>query len=332
MRYRIFGRMGWQVGEIGYGMWGMGGWTDSDDHESLDALAAAVECGINFYDTAWEYGEGRSEQLLGQALRATAGASEDSARLLVATKVPPKTMVWPSHRGDLIADSFPRDHILEYVDKSLANLAVPSIDLLQFHVWEDAWADDEVWQATIAGLKDEGVIRAVGISLNRWEPWNSLRTLRTGLVDAVQVVYNIFDQAPEDELFPACAELGVAVIARVPLDEGSLAGILTPGSRWPEDDWRSTYFTPKNLAATLERVEALREVLPEGMSLPELALRFVLSDPNVSVVIPGMRKAERVRANIAACERGGLPADLLARLREHRWNRAGPEWQAEAEA
>ncbi len=327
MRYRTFGRTGWQISEIGYGMWGIGGWTGSDDQVSLEALQTAIEMGINFFDTAWEYGEGRSERLLRQALR-----MRQTSQLRVATKIPPKTMVWPSHRGDCLEDSYPADHIREFLEKSLANLGLTSIDLIQFHVWEDAWAEDQQWQRTMEGLKQQGIVRAVGISLNRWEPWNSLRTLRTGLIDSVQVVYNIFDQAPEDELFPACTELGVAVIARVPLDEGSLAGVLTPDSQWPQGDWRNTYFTPKNLAATLARVEALRSVVPEGMTLPEMSLRFVLANPAVSVVIPGMRKPERVLANAAVSDEGELPPDVVSRLRAHRWDRTGPEWLDEAQA
>ena len=327
MRERTFGRLGWKVGEVGYGMWGLGGWTGSDDEASLVSLQLALDMGCNFFDTAWEYGEGRSERVLGRLLGANPGR-----HLHTATKIPPKTMVWPSHRGDRLEDSYPADHIREYVEKSLANLGIPAIDLIQFHVWEDAWAGDDRWQRAMDDLKRQGLVRAVGVSLNRWEPWNSLRTLRTEMIDSVQVVYNIFDQAPEDELIPACRELGVAVIARVPLDEGSLTGTLTADSRWPSDDWRSTYFTPRNLAATLERVEALQALVPIGMTMPEMALRFVLSNPDVSVVIPGMRKPDRVRANFGASDAGPLDPDLVTRLRAHRWDRTGPEWAAEAQA
>jgi aryl-alcohol dehydrogenase-like predicted oxidoreductase len=200
------------------------------------------------------------------------------------------------------------------------------VDLLQFHVWEDDWAGDEGWQAVVEDLRRQGLIRAVGVSINRWEPWNALRTLRTGRIDAVQVIYNLFDQAPEDELFPLCRELNVAVIARVPFDEGSLTGTLTKDSRWPEGDWRNIYFTPENLIPTLERVEALRPLVPAGMTLPEMALRFILSNPDVSTVIPGMRKPENVRRNMAASDAGPLPGDLLGRLRAHRWDRKPARW------
>jgi aryl-alcohol dehydrogenase-like predicted oxidoreductase len=321
MRYRRFGRTGWQVGEIGYGMWGMAGWSGSDDEESLRALQLAVDLGCTFFDTAWGYGEGHSERLLGRLVRANPGRT-----LHTATKVPPRNRTWPSRRGFRLEDVFPPEHIREYAERSLANLGLPQVDLLQFHVWEDDWADDERWQRAVDDLRREGLVRAVGISINRWEPWNALRTLRTGQIDAVQVIYNIFDQAPEDELFPLCRELDVGVIARVPFDEGSLTGTLTKDSRWPEGDWRNSYFVPENLAASVDRAEAVKPLVPAGTTLPALALRFILANPDVHVTIPGMRKPQHVRANIATSDAGPLPAELLARLREHRWDREPTEW------
>ena len=321
MRYRTFGRTGWRVSEVGYGMWGLAGWTGSDDEQTRQSLQLAVDFGCNFFDTAWAYGEGRSERMLGDLVRAN-----PDKKLYVATKVPPKNRRWPSRRGDRIADVFPPDYIREYADRSLANLGLPSLDLLQFHVWEDEWADDERWQRAIADLQQQRLIRAAGVSINRWEPANAMRTLRTGRIDAVQVIYNIFDQNPEDELFPVCRELNVAVIARVPFDEGSLTGTLTKDSRWPEGDWRNIYFTPENLLPTLERVEALKPLAPPGMALPEMALRFILSNTDVSTVIPGMRKPENVRKNESASNAGPLTGDLLARLRGYRWDRTPTRW------
>lgn len=218
------------------------------------------------------------------------------------------------------------DHIRDYTEKSLTNLGLPSVDLIQFHVWEDDWAEDEQWQRAVDDLKREGLVRAVGVSINRWEPWNALRTLRTGQVDAVQVIYNIFDQAPEDELFPLCRELNVAVIARVPFDEGSLTGNLTRESRWADGDWRNSYFVPENLNASVERADALRPLIPEDMTMPDLALRFILANADVSTVIPGMRKARHVQTNIAASDAGPLPADLISALKAHRWDREPTEW------
>jgi aryl-alcohol dehydrogenase-like predicted oxidoreductase len=318
---RRFGRTGWDVSELGVGMWGVAEWTDTDEHEARQALQLAVELGCTFYDTAWAYGEGRSERLLGELIEAN-----PPGRLFAATKVPPKNRQWPSRRGMELADVFPPDYIDEYARRSRENLGVATIDLLQFHVWEDAWADDPGWQRTVAALRDEGVIAAVGVSINRWEPWNALRTLDTGLVDAVQVIYNVFDQAPEDELFPRCRELDIGIIARVPFDEGSLTGTLTADARWPNGDWRNTYFVPENLAATVDRVEKLRPLVPEGSTMAELALRFVLSNPDVCTVIPGMRRRSHVESNAAAAAAGPLPSGVLAALRAHRWDRTPTEW------
>ena len=316
MRTRRFGRTGWQVSEVGYGMWGMGGWSGSDDAESRASLHRAVEHGCTFFDTALAYGIGKSEALLGEVVRA-----HPDRGLVVATKVPPKNLKWPGKAEYPVADTFPPDHIHEFTGKSLENLGLERIDLLQFHVWDDAWAADDGWKRAIDDLKRAGTIRAFGISVNRWQPENVLAAIDTGLVDAVQVVYNVFDQAPEDRLFPACRAHDVAVIARVPFDEGSLTGTLTRETRFPEGDWRGTYFAPEHLDATVARVERLRPLVPPDSSLPDMALRFILSSPDVSTVIPGMRKARHVDANLGASARGPLAPELVAALRAHRWNR-----------
>jgi aryl-alcohol dehydrogenase-like predicted oxidoreductase len=180
----------------------------------------------------------------------------------------------------------------------------------------------------VDALRREALVGAIGVSINRWEPWNAIDTLRTGLVDAVQVIYNIFDQAPEDELFPICEELDVAVIARVPFDEGSLTGTLTKESRWPAGDYRNMYFGAENLVPTVERVEALRPIVPAGMTLPEVALRFILANADVDVVIPGMRKPAHVRANLAVGDAPALPSEVLGQLRQHRWDRQPRAWSA----
>jgi aryl-alcohol dehydrogenase-like predicted oxidoreductase len=321
MNNRTFGRTGWQVSEIGYGMWGMGGWTGSDDAESLASLQRSIDLGCNFFDTAWAYGNGHSEQLLGKTLRANS-----SKRLYVATKVPPKNRKWPSRREFSLDDCFPPDYINEYVEKSCANVGVDSLDLIQLHTWEDAWLDDPRLLRAIEQLRSSDKVRAFGISLNRWEPWNGIRAVRSGLIDAVQVIYNIFDQNPEDELFPACREYKVAVIARVPFDEGSLAGTLTLDSKWPEGDWRNIYFVPENLTASVQRADALKPLVPAGSTLPEMALRFILNNPDVSTIIPGMRKTNHVAANLSASEKGPLPAPLHSDLRKHRWDRTPTKW------
>jgi aryl-alcohol dehydrogenase-like predicted oxidoreductase len=316
LRYRTFGRLGWSVSEIGYGMWGMAGWTGSQDAESLAALDRSVALGCNFFDTAWAYGSGHSERLLGETLKRHAGK-----RLYVATKVPPKNRRWPGRAETPPSEVFPYDYILEMTEDSRKNLGVERIDLQQLHVWSDAWVKDDGWRRAAEHLKKKGLVEGFGISVNRWEPENVLAALETGLVDAVQVVYNVFDQAPEDVLFPACQTRGVAVIARVPFDEGSLTGTLTAEDTWPQGDWRNLYFTPERLPPTIARVDALRPLVPEGSSLPDLALRFILHHPAVSTTIPGMRKLRHVEANLAASDRPPLPAETLRALRAHRWER-----------
>jgi len=316
MQYRTFGRLGWRVSEIGYGMWGMAGWTGSDDEESRASLDRAIERGCNVFDTAFAYGEGHSERLLGAAIR-----RHPDARIFAATKIPPKNRMWPAKASDELDDVFPPAHVREYTERSLENLRVPWLDLQQFHVWSDTWAEDERWQRAVSDLKREGLVKAFGISINRWQPENVLRALETGLIDAVQVVYNVFDQNPEDTLLPYCQEHRIAVIARVPFDEGSLTGALTLESRWPDGDFRNVYFSPEKLRDTLPRVERLRTVVPAGMTMPELALRHILEHPAVSTVIPGMRKLRHVEANLSASDGRRLPAELMAELKRHRWDR-----------
>jgi aryl-alcohol dehydrogenase-like predicted oxidoreductase len=316
MQYRTFGRTGWTVSEIGYGMWGMAGWTGSDDAESRASLDRAVALGCNFFDTAWAYGEGRSEQLLGELLKRHPGK-----RLYTATKIPPKNRKWPARDTYALDEVFPPDYIREYTETSLRNIGVSTVDLQQFHVWTDAWAHDDRWQRAVSSLKEDGLVGAIGISINRWQPANVLKALATDLIDCVQVVYNIFDQGPEDELFAECRRRHIAVIARVPFDEGSLTGTLTADTTWPQADFRNIYFQPDNLKQTLERVAALRPHVPRGMSMPELALRFILQNRDVSTVIPGMRKLRNVEANLAASDGHPLPPDVIAELRKHRWDR-----------
>jgi aryl-alcohol dehydrogenase-like predicted oxidoreductase len=326
MRYRKMGNLGWEVSEVGYGMWGIaggpGGFTGEDHELAPKCLDEAVELGCNFFDTAWAYGRGISERMLGALLKRHPGE-----RLYVATKIPPKNREWPPGASDTLDDAYPPDHIREYTEKSLENLGVSRIDLMQLHTWEDRWAADDRWQETLRDLKSEGLVDAVGISVNRWEPDNCFAALDTGLIDVIQVIYNIFDQAPEDALLERAERDGIGIIARVPFDEGTLTGKLTADTTFPEDDWRATYFGEENFLPSVERGERLAAALPDGASMPEVALRFILHHPAVSTVIPGMRKPEHVRANLAVSDGQPLDDALLKELRRHRWDRVpNPAW------
>jgi aryl-alcohol dehydrogenase-like predicted oxidoreductase len=326
MKYRELGRTGFEVSEMAHGLWGMSGWSGSEDRESLDALQLATDLGCNFFDTAWAYGEGKSDGLLGQILSKNASPPNPQKRLYAASKIPPMNLRWPARSSYKYQDVFPADHVFKYADLIRKQLRVDSIDLLQFHVWDDSWTNEPEFRNTVEKLRRDGIIRHFGLSLNRWEPENGLKALRTGLVDVVQVIHNIFDQAPEDKLFPVCQELNVGVIARVPLDEGSLGGKMTLETKFPKGDWRAMYFGPKNLPRTIERVEKLKTVLSPGLTLPQMALRYILSFPAVSTIIVGMRKPEHVRQNIAASDVGGLDAALLRKLKDHRWDRKPEPW------
>jgi aryl-alcohol dehydrogenase-like predicted oxidoreductase len=321
MEYRQFGKHDLKVSQVGHGLWGMGGWPDADDKESFASLQRSLELGCNFYDTAWAYGNGHSEKLLAKLMR-----DNPDKEVIVATKVPPKNDKWPADPKDKLEDAFPAEHIIEYTKRSLENLGMDCIHVQQLHVWDDGWTDNPEWMEAAQRLKEEGLIKLFGLSLNRWEPWNGLKAIRTGAVDAVQVIYNIFDQAPEDQLFPLCQEFGVGVIARVPLDEGGLSGKLTVDTKFPEDDWRAHYFGPENLRPTVERADALKPLVPADMTLPEMAMRFAIAHPAVSTTIPGMRKLAHVEQNIALSDGKGLPADLMAKLKPHRWDRKVAPW------
>ncbi len=321
MQYRKFGKFDFEVSEVGYGMWGLAGWTGQENQEVMRALDVAVEKGVTFFDTAWGYGEGLSEKILGEVLK-----KYGNKKLYYGTKIPPKNFKWPSKPDYSLNECFPFEHIIEYTEKSLLNLGTDCIELQQFHVWEDCWVENDDWKEAIIKLKKEGKVKGFGISVNRWEPENCIKALETGLIDSVQVIYNIFDQAPEDVLFPVCKRHNIAVIARVPFDEGTLTGTLSKDTVFPENDWRSTYFVPENLVSSVKRAEELRKILPYGMSMPEMALRFIESNPNISTLIPGMRKVKNVEANTATSDGVGLSKSLLDELKKHRWDRIPTSW------
>jgi len=318
MEYRPFGRTGIEVSAIGYGAWGIGQtqWIGADDDESLRALQHAIELGVNFIDTARAYGDGHSERLVGQVTGAT------SERVYVATKVPPMNLVWPAPAGVHVDEVYPGEHIRRSTEESLANLGLETIDLQQLHVWQDDWIGQGDWLDTVKELRDEGKIRFFGVSVNDHEPETAVRAVREDLVDSVQVIYNVFDQSPADELLPACAEHSVGVIVRVALDEGGLTGRIHAGSEFPDGDFRSHYFGGDRAREVEEHVRAIMEDLEiELDDMAAVALRFALSEPAVSTVIPGMRSVRNVDRNVGVADGHGLPADQVAALRAHRWER-----------
>ena len=318
MRQRPLGRTGLEVSEVGYGAWGIGGtmWLGADDEESLRALHRAVELGLNLIDTALGYGDGHSERLVGKVVR------ERSEEIVVTTKIPPKNGIWPAPDGIDPEEAFPADHVRACTERSLRNLGLDTIDVQQFHVWSDEWVGRGSWLQAIEELKSEGKIRAFGISNNDHQPANAVKLVESGAVDTVQVIYNVFDQSPEDELLDACREHGVGVLARVPFDEGALTGTIGPDTEFPDGDFRNHYFRGDRRQQVADRVQAILDEL--GISreeLPEVALRYVLSHPAVSAAIPGMRSVRNVERNCAVGDGRGLPDEQVAALKRHRWVR-----------
>jgi aryl-alcohol dehydrogenase-like predicted oxidoreductase len=315
---RRLGRTGLSVSEIGYGAWGIGGdmWLGAQDDESLAALNRAVDLGVNFIDTAAAYGEGHSEQLVGKVV------AERPERIVVATKIPPKNLVWPAPSGIDPDEAFPADYVRETTERSLQRLGMDVVDIQQFHVWSDDWIGRGSWLEGVQALKEEGLIRFFGVSINDHQPENAIRLVETGVVDTVQVIYNVFDQSPEDGLLQACERNDVGVIVRVPFDEGALTGRVGAGTTFPEGDFRNDYFRGDRLQEVDEHVEAiLADLEISREELPEVALRYVLSHPAVSTVIPGMRTVRNVERNAAVGDGEGLPEEQLAVLKQHRWAR-----------
>ena len=318
MHYRPLGKTGIEVSEVGYGAWGIGGemWLGAVDTESIKAMHEAADLGLNFIDTALAYGEGHSETLVGRFLK------ERKDQITVATKIPPKNRIWPSRPGTPLSEAFPYDHIIASTEQSLRNLNVVTIDILQLHVWNDDWADQDEWKRAFAKLKEQGKVRHFGISINDHQPSNGVLAAATGLIDTFQVIYNIFDQTPEEKLFPLCRKMNLGIIARVPFDEGALTGAITPETTFPRGDFRNNYFAGERKEEVFRRTERLKRLLgDEAGSLPELALRFCLHPPTVSTVIPGMRSIRNVRANCSVSDGRTLSDSLLAQLRGHAWKK-----------
>jgi len=318
MRYRKLGRTGFHVSEIGYGAWGIGGtqWLGSSDRESLIALRHAIELGVNFIDTALAYGSGHSEQLVGEAVR------EAGHKIYVASKVPPRNQIWPARPGTPVTDVFPYDYIIDCTERSLKNLGVETIDVQQLHVWNPEWLTSDEWKRAFEDLKRCGKAQAVGISINDHQPDGALDVIQTSLIDTVQVIYNVFDQTPGRNLFAMAAKHDIGVIVRSPLDEGSLTARIDAHTQFDPTDFRARYFKGNRKQQVAEHVAAIqRDLHIHNGAMPEVALRFCLSPPAVSSVIPGMRTRANVDFNCAIPGKGPLPDKVLAILEKHTWER-----------
>jgi len=316
MRYRPLGRTGIEVSEIGYGAWGIGGkqWLGGADDESLRALRRAIELGLNFIDTALAYGDGHSETLVGEVVRAS------KEPVYIATKVPPKNRLWPARPGIGIGEVFPYDYIVSCTEESLRNLGTERIDLQQLHVWNPEWLANDDWRRAFQDLKKSGKVGFVGMSISDHLPDTALDLVKTGLIDTIQVIYNVFDQSPEANLLPLAQQHQVGILARVPLDEGGLTGSITEETVFEKGDFRAWYFRGDRKREVVEHVAALRGDLGD-VSLPRTALRFCLTHSAVSTVIPGMRRVSSVESNIAASDAGPLDAETLSKLKQHAWPR-----------
>jgi aryl-alcohol dehydrogenase-like predicted oxidoreductase len=318
MNKRTLGRTGLEVSEVGYGAWGIGArqWIGASDDESLRALHRAIDLGLNFIDTALAYGDGHSEKLVGRTVR---GRKD---QVYVATKIPPKNRRWPAERQIPVDQVYTADYVVSCTEESLRNLGMETVDLQQLHVWTDEFVGAGDWLAGIEKLKKQGKIRHFGISLGEHTPENGLRAVESGLVDTVQVIYNIFDQSPEDQLFPLCLKKKVGILARVPFDEGGLTGKVTPETEFPKEDFRNGYFKADRKREVYDRVQKIVADLQISLEqLPEKALRFTLAHPAVSTVIPGMRSVKNAEANCRTGDGKGLPDNQLSKLRPHRWVR-----------
>lgn len=321
MRQKKFGKTGLEVSEIGYGAWPLGGgaWGTQSDEESVKALHRALDMGVNFIDTAAGYGEGRSERVVGRVLRERG----DTGRVIVTTKSPPAAGPWPPSPYCRWQDRYSETYLRQNVEERLRNLGTDTLDILLLHTWTRAWNRDPQPVETLRKLKKEGKIRFVGVSTPEHDQNSLVHLIREGLLDAVEVIYNIFDQEPAAELLPLSAEKGVGVIARMPFDESALTGKLTPTTKFEEGDFRNKYFMGDRLARTVREVEKVQATIEgSGYTLPQAALKFALAHPAVSLTIPGMRNVRQVEQNLAVTELPDMPESLQRKLRAHNWLRA----------
>jgi len=310
---RPLGHTGLLVSSVGIGTWAMGSqWSAQRDEDSIAALHLALDMGCRLIDTAQAYGDGRSEQLIGRVLR------ERGERVPVATKVPPMDLDWDTVPGvSNIRDKFPGRYLIERCELSLRNLQTDCLDVYQLHTWCPSWNDETEWYEAMLKLKEQGKIRAIGISVNDHRPDEANGTIAAGRVDAIQVIYNLLDQRARFQLFPLAREHGVGILARVPLASGALTGTWDEQKTFPPDDWRAEVFTGETLRRTVARVNKLREVATDiGAGMVEFAIRYCLSDPTVSSVIPGARNPRQAETIMRAMQAGPLPQSAIARIEQ----------------
>jgi len=328
MKYRTLGKTGFKVSEVGFGTWQLANdpdaWIGSDINESIQCLKKYSDEGGNFIDTAWIYGYSNahpnnhpSEELIGRFLKTV-----NRNNIIVATKIPPKNMYWPALKNSLISEIFPEHHIIQCVNDSLKSLGVDQIDLMQFHVWQDSWANENEWKDTISEILQSGKVKFFGISINDYQPSNCLKTLDTGLIATIQFIFNIFHQKPTEKLLPYAKEHNIGLIARVPLDEGGLGGKITSHTTFLQGDLRNTYFGGSRLEELVQRTAKLKRFLGNEVHLlPKMALRYILSFNQISTVIPGMRRLYQVEDNLKTSELGGLSQNLMNEIKNHSWER-----------
>lgn len=325
MKHRPFGRLGWQVSEIGFGAWALGGgaWGAQSDDDSLAALHRALDLGVNLIDTAAGYGAGRSEQVIARALAGRATREQ----VYLVTKTPPVAGNWPPQPHERIEDRYPEAYLRANLEERLRFLRTDRIDVLLLHVWSRAWNREPSALEVLEKFKREGKIRAYGISTPDHDQDQLNTLLAAGRLDVVQLVYNLFEQQPAAEALPLAQASGTAVMGRLALDEGGLTGKLTRETRFPEGDFRNGYFGGDRLARTVERVDKVREDFAgTGYTVAQGALKFALSHPAMSTIIPGMRNAAQAEANVAVSDLPDMPAALLEKLRRHIWLRGN--WHA----
>jgi aryl-alcohol dehydrogenase-like predicted oxidoreductase len=312
MEQRILGRTGREVGVIGLGAWQLGAdWGLVEEKDALATLHAALETGVNFIDTADVYGDGRSEQVIGRLLR------EYDGPLTVATKMGRRL---PQEPANYNAENF-----RAWTDRSRRNLGVETLDLVQLHCPPDpVFASEEIFDALDA-LVASGAVAAYGVSVETCE--QALAAIARPHVASVQIILNAFRLKPLAEVLPAAQAAGVAIIARVPLASGLLSGRYTRSTTFSADDHRNynrhgesfdvgETFSGVDFETGLEAVERLRPLVPAGATLAQFALRWIVDQPGVSVVIPGARNAEQARANAAAAELAPLDQDTHKAVRD----------------